>query len=464
MVDRGRTGRAWRVAAMTSEPVLVGIDAGTKRVKAVVVDLAGHELATTSAATPWVVDGSRVEMDALVLADTVRGVVADAVASCGRPVRGVGVTSVGESGVLLDGRGEPVSPIVAWYDQRGAVDRVARTLPQLATRTGVPFNPIATVFKLAELAPSELRGRRWLNVAEWVIHALGGEQFAEISLAGRTGLHDLHTGAWWPEALELLGVDETLFPGAARFGVEGAGTATFDPVAGATLAVAGHDHQVAAFAVGATDPGWHFESLGTADALTVAISPPVAESIVAEIVEFGATIGRTVVADRLIVIIGLRTGQILDRITRLLGLASADERGAVSARAAELDAHPRLTVAFAAGEVTIAGIGEGIGPEQLWRAAVAAADDRTTDVTARFERWFGAPDGVILGGGWLHDPAVAAATRRRFPNAIRTRYGEPGAVGAAAMAGIAAGVLDGPFAGALEPAPEPDREPERNAS
>ena len=434
-----------------SDGVLVGIDAGTRRVKAVVVDLEGRELATTSAATPWVVDGAKVEMDARVLADTVREVLATTVAECNRPVLGVGVTSVGESGVLLDAHGQPVSPIVAWYDQRGAVDRVAADLPHLPVRTGVPFNPIATVFKLAELSLNELRGRRWLNVAEWVVHSLGGDQFAELSLAGRTGMHDLHTGAWWPDALELLGVDETLFPGDARFGVEGAGKATFEPIAGATLVVAGHDHQVAAFAVGATDPGWHFESLGTADALTVAVSPPVAESIVAEIVDFGATIGRTVVPDRLIVIIGLRTGQILDRITRLLGLAGADERRAVSARAALLDAHPKLTVAFAAGEVTISGIGEGIGPEHLWRAAVAAADDRTTDVTSRFERWFGAPNGVILGGGWLHDPAVEAATHRRFPSAVRTRFGEPGAVGAAAMAGIAAGVLDAPFAGAAEP-------------
>ncbi len=439
-----------------SDGVLVGLDAGSKRVKAVVVDLAGHELATAASATPWVVDGAKVEMDATTLADTVRGVLTSAVAECDRPVLGVGVTSVGESGVLLDAHGQPVSPIVAWYDQRGAVDRVAGGLPDLPVRTGVPFNPIATVFKLAELSSGELRGRRWLNVAEWVVHSLGGDQFAEISLAGRTGLHDLHAGVWWPDALELLGVDETLFPGDARFGIEGAGQASFPPIAGATLVVGGHDHQVAAFAVGATDPGWLFESLGTADALTVAVSPPVAESTVAEIVDFGATIGRTVVPDRLMVMIGLRTGQILDRITRLVGLAGADERHAVAARAAQLDADPRLNVAFAGGELAISGIGEGIGPEQLWRAAVATTDDSTTDVTSRFERWFGEPDGVILGGGWLRDPAVEAATHRRFPSAVRTRFGEPGAVGAAAMAGIAAGVLDAPFAGAV-PA-------ERNAS
>jgi hypothetical protein len=33
----------------------------------------------------------------------------------------------------------------------------------------------------------------------------------------------------------------------------------------------------------------------------------------------------------------------------------------------------------------------------------------------------------------------------RFPNARRSRFGEPGAVGAACIAGISAGVLDGPF-------------------
>ncbi|MGH9137849.1 MAG: FGGY-family carbohydrate kinase, partial [Acidimicrobiales bacterium] len=406
--------------------VLVGLDVGTTRVKAVAVDLAGDELATAAAPTPWTVDGANIEMDANALADTGRGVVTTAVDGCaGRRVLGVGVTSIGESGVLLDRHGEPTAPIVAWYDQRGAVDRVAGALPDLSVRTGVPCNPTATVFKLADLLPGELRGRRWLNVAEWVVRALGGDEFAEVSLAGRTGLHDLHTGRWWPDALELLGVNETLFPGEARPGVEGAGLAAFPPIAGAPLVVGGHDHQVAAFAVGATDPGCLFESLGTADALTVAAPPPVDEATVAEIVELGATIGRTVVPDRLIVIIGLRTGQILDRISRLVGLADTAEQRAVSSQAAQLDADPQLTVTLAGGALTIAGIGDGTGPAELWRAAVTAADERTAEITSRFEHWFGAPERIVLGGGWLHDPAIEAATRRRFPGAVRTRFTEP---------------------------------------
>ena len=41
---------------------------------------------------------------------------------------------------------------------------------------------------------------RWLGVAEWVVHGLGGEQVAELSLASRTGLLDLERRAWWDEA------------------------------------------------------------------------------------------------------------------------------------------------------------------------------------------------------------------------------------------------------------------------
>ena len=93
-----------------------------------------------------------------------------------------------------------------------------------------------------------------------------------MSLAGRTGLCDLHTGTWWPDALEFLGVDRSFLPGEPRSRRRGAGQASFEPIAGASLAVAGHDHQVAAYVAGAIEPGCLFESLGTADALTLTVA------------------------------------------------------------------------------------------------------------------------------------------------------------------------------------------------
>jgi sugar (pentulose or hexulose) kinase len=430
--------------------VLVGVDVGSTRVKAVVVDLSGAELATAALATPWVVDGPSVEMDARRLAQTVRSVISAAVDQRGGDdhVVGLGVTSVGESGVLLDRRGEPASPIIAWYDPRGDVELVAKELPDLPARAGVPFNAVATIFKLPALL-GDGGGVRWLNVAEWVVRSLGGDEVAEMSLAGRTGLCDLDTATWWPAALEFLGVDRSFLPGDPRLGVAGAGRAAYEPIGGAHLAVAGHDHQVAAYLVGATEPGHLFESLGTADALTLTVSAPVDTAAVMAVVDSGATIGRTVVAERLMVMIGLRTGQILERIARLLGRQDHADRRALSARAATRAPDPALAVGIVDGLLTITGVSDDTDAEALWLAAVAAADERTMEVVSRYARLFGPATGVVLGGGWLHDPAIDAAVRRRFPGARRSRFGEPGAVGAACIAGISARVLDGPFADAI---------------
>ena len=106
------------------------------------------------------------------------------------------------------------------------------------------------------------------------------------------------------------------------------------------------------------------------------------------------------------------------------------------------------------GLVTISGIGDDTDGAALWAAAVAATGRRTAEVIDQYAALFGPPTGVVVGGGWLNDPTIAAAIHRRFPTARRSRFGEPGAVGAACLAGISAGVLDGPFADAVTSGPE----------
>ena len=444
-----RCSRTCRGSCAVSRDLLVGIDVGTTRVKVVVVDLAGVEVAAAAVDTPWVVDGHAVEMDANVLVDAVRTVIVGGLEQCGGGDRvvGLGVTGIAESGVLLDRHGEPAAPIIAWHDQRGDVELIAKELPDLVARTGVRFDPLATIFKLPELLRRGA-GVRWLNVAEWVVHSLGGAQQAEMSLSGRTGLCDLHTATWWPDALEFLGVDRSFLPGDPVFGVAGAGSASFTPIAGAHLVVAGHDHQVAAYVAGAVEPGCLFESLGTADAIAITVPAPVGAATVLATADIGATIGRTVVADRLMAMMGVRTGQILERISRLLDVGDRAARRALSERAIERAPDPDLAVELADGMVTIRGIGDDTDGAALWAAAVAATGTRTAEVIEQYAALYGPPTDVVVGGGWLNDPTIAAAVRRRFPTARRSRFGEPGAVGAACLAGISAGILDGPFAAA----------------
>ncbi len=101
------------------------------------------------------------------------------------------MAGMAETGVLLDARGEPVVPGIAWYDERGAehASRLASELGDtFAERVGLPVRPLCTLVKYAwmrEHWPESRRGVRWLNVAEWIVRAArrrgGGRVLARLA-------------------------------------------------------------------------------------------------------------------------------------------------------------------------------------------------------------------------------------------------------------------------------------------
>ena len=138
---------------MMGPELLVGLDVGTTSSKAVVYGLDGAPLALGRAATPWrtvprpagsAKSATGTELDAYAVLTAARAAVSRALA--GAPdghVVGLGVTSMAESGVLLDSRGESVAPVIAWHDTRDA-DQV-RLLDEeigaeaFSSRTGLPY-------------------------------------------------------------------------------------------------------------------------------------------------------------------------------------------------------------------------------------------------------------------------------------------------------------------------------------
>jgi sugar (pentulose or hexulose) kinase len=62
----------------------------------------------------------------------------------------------------------------------------------------------------------------------------------------------------------------------------------------------------------------------------------------------------------------------------------------------------------------------------------------------------GVPERVVVGGGWARNPAVLAEKRRQLGDFTVSRLREPGAVGAALLAGVAAEILERP---ASDPSP-----------
>jgi sugar (pentulose or hexulose) kinase len=368
----------------------LGIDVGTTWCKAALVDAEGREQPAARRRTPWRPVATGAEADPDELSDTAVAVALEAIeASPGGRVAGVGVTSMAEAGVLLDRRGAPVLPVIAWHDTRGrdAAARLDTDLPGFSRRTGLAPTSVLTIAKHGSLRPS--RCVRWLNVAEWVVRKLGGDERAELSLASRTGYLDLRAGRSWRDALEWAGMPPGLLPEPAIAGTwMGRTRALGEPARDAALTVAGHDHLAAAFGARATGLGDLLDSCGTAEALVRAVPARLAPNAIESAVASGLSVAWHVVEGRWALVGGFQSGKLL--------------------------AEPG-------------------GPARIPELARRARDFRVA-----IEAIAGPSRRLIVTGGWARDPDVARVKRQVLGEFESAPVIEAGCVGAALLARAAA--------------------------
>jgi sugar (pentulose or hexulose) kinase len=432
---------------MTRAGVVVGVDMGTTRVKALAVDLTGAVRGETERRTPWRHDGQRAEADPITLSTLGLTVAAEVASTVDGQVLGVGVTGMAETGVLVDAQDRPLAPAIAWHDPRGDVETIARQVgtAEFQTATGLPLSALPSLGKLLWLrrhVADTKSAARFYSVGEWVVRRLGGAAVAELSLASRTGLLELAGARPWDVAFGVLGCPPLL--GEPVVAGTPVGTAHGPDVPatlhGAVLTVAGHDHQTASYGVGAATDGALFDSLGTAEGLVRTIRAPLPAERVGELAAQGMSVGWGVIADHLCVLTGLPTGLTLDRVASMVGATTPAARHRLGEQAAEAspEVGPSL-VDLRYEKFGIAGITDGITPPGLWRSTVDDLAARSARMVSMMDAVAGRHSRVVVGGGWLHNPAVLAAKQRQYPDMRVTHVVEPGAYGAALMAASAAG-------------------------
>jgi sugar (pentulose or hexulose) kinase len=337
-------------------------------------------------------------------------------------IRGIGITSMGETGVLVDGARRPVAASIAWHDQRDAaeVDLLGHDLPDFPRRAGKPMRGQWSLTKhrwLTTHLPASRHAVRRFNVAEWVAVGLGADEACDRTLACRTGWFDLFRDTWWPEALDWSGAAQSLMPPLVRSG-EPIGTVVAGAMQGAVITLAGHDHQAAAVGAGAEAPGDEFDSCGTAEALVRTVLPTLADSDVDFLAARGITTDLSVHRDRWSLLGGTEGGLALQRTLARLHL---DERDL-----------PRLDELARSGDS---------GPGRLWREAVAATTQQAAELHDAMRQAVGPPQRLIAAGGWCRSTAVMAAKREAFGDLAVSPVAECGTFGAAILAARAAGSI-----------------------
>jgi sugar (pentulose or hexulose) kinase len=421
--------------------LFIGLDVGTTAAKAVAFTATGQAVAAGQASTPWTLTPTGAEVAAADLLTSAKTALAQLLTRCpAGAVAAVGITGIAESGVLVDGAGVPVAPVIAWHDTRDDTElaelRDAFPGDEFSATTGLPLRQQWSITKhlwLQRNSPHVHTAVRRFNVGEWLVRALGGDEATEQSLASRTGWFDLHRRQWWPESLEWAHAPESLMPPVVTAGTPlGAvhSDAGLDRLTGAVLTVAGHDHQVAAIGAGAAGPGDQLDSCGTAEALVRTVTPGLAAEQIVELTGRGITVGWHASADHWCLLGATQGGLALQRILGALGHSRDDlDRAAVAENA------PTVRVdAPAFGKVTIAGIGDAVTPGQVWRAALETVTDQVADLHDAMTAASGPHRAFVVTGGWATSAALMAVKRRRFGDVTPAAVEQAGALGAAMLA------------------------------
>jgi sugar (pentulose or hexulose) kinase len=447
--------------------LLLGIDVGTTYCKALVLDSEGEELAEARERTPWtpVPTGAEIDPDAVVRVALGAAARALAVAPAGQ-VAAVGVAGMAETGVLLDRRGIPVGPAIAWHDARGADE--ARLIGaelgrrRFAAQTGLPVSALCSLSKLGwqrSHAPGAAAAERWLGLPEWVASALGGAHVAELSLASRTGMLSLRDRAWWPDALAWLGAPEDFLAEPVSAGTPVGRVGDALPAARhAVIAVAGHDHVAATIGAGATGEGDVLHSSGTADVFVRSVPEPLEPERIADAVASGVTVGWHVLPGRWTLVSGNELNVALASVLQLLGVEGQAERDELTAAAAELTPAERTLRLEGVGDVapmSLHGIAPGMSRAHVWRAALEAGADLSAATLARSDAVGGPRARIVATGGGVRGAGARAVKEERLGPIEWSPVQEATARGAAVLAGIAAGlyasVEDAPQATAATP-------------
>jgi sugar (pentulose or hexulose) kinase len=428
----------------------LGVDVGTSSTKAVVYSDAGRPVGSGRAATPWYTGPHGVEVDALALRESAFTAIGEALRASGGSVGGVGITSMGETGVLVDGHGTPLAPAIAWHDGRDGAEaeQLVRDVDpaSFTRRTGKPPTNQYALTKhrwLAAHVPATRAAVRRFNVAEWVARGLGADEVSERSLASRTGWLDLAREAFDPELLAWSGAAASLMPPLVAAG-QPIGTACHPLLAGAVVTIAGHDHQAAAVGTGVAGAGDVLDSHGSAEAVLRTVTAGLATGQVEELAAAGITTDLGVRVGNWSLLGGTQGGLVLRHTLDELGVAWAD---LAELDAAALAADPREDAALgragADGDRAHADAGRAgaVGAGASWRAVIEAETCAAADRIATMARIVGPHHRLVVTGGWCASAAVLAAKRRLFGPLVVADVAEAGTLGAATLAARAAGHL-----------------------
>ena len=271
---------------------LLGIDAGTTALKAVLFDREGRALGRVSQEVQLLTPApDRVEVAPQRTWQACCQCTRRLLQETGIPPREIAalaVSSQGETLVVVDEAGQPLRPAIVWLDNRSQAEAAA-----IAARFGVeatfqvtgqpeivPTWPATKILWLRRHEPQVFaRAHKFLLLEDYLLFRFTGRYVADPCLLSSSLLFDIRRQTWWPEMLDFVGITEERLPEVLGSGqpvgeLTAAAAQETGLWPGTIAATGGLDQALAALGAGNTRPGTITENTGGALAVVATLDEP----------------------------------------------------------------------------------------------------------------------------------------------------------------------------------------------
>jgi sedoheptulokinase len=240
---------------------VMGVDFGTSKVAAVLVDPGKNRILASSsrqlAGLPRHPEGVRSEQPVESAASAFEGCMEELVGDGGFSLMSIGLTSQMHGILGLDVDGRPGTPLVTWQDGRGLEPQEnGMTLLDEMKHRGGP-RPIASGYGVVTLYDWKKRGllehiAQVCTIADYFGMVISGSQRASIdfTMAESLGTFDVRGSVWDEQYLNALGISPTVLPrllpptsALGKLEKAAAGRFHLEPFTGTPVAVAIGDNQ-----------------------------------------------------------------------------------------------------------------------------------------------------------------------------------------------------------------------------
>ncbi len=212
-------------------------------------------------------------------------------------IEGISVTGMGEAGLLVDKKGNPLTPIFSWLSEKGSeeIKILESEREKIFNITGLKILPKYSLAKILWLKKYEKelweKTYKWLNAVDFINFYLTGKMVTDYTLASRMLLFDIKKKKWSEEILKIFDIPGERLPEVKPYGEkigeispylkERFNLTSFPVILG------GHDHPIGSLSL-SLEEGDLFDSWGTAEALLIHTKEPF---LIKEVRELGFSVG-----------------------------------------------------------------------------------------------------------------------------------------------------------------------------